>query len=237
MVESGFTARGGAAGTPVRWLPSLRRTASRSSFLGLPRVRWLESFGLNWRRASGILTLGSTTAGSDTKVADGGGSTFSASTVVHGLTWDLLTPRLGSWASPFSPRDPSPVQLLREAVNWCSRHPLQALGFDPKRAKIRAPWPPIYRGFGLITKRIRLRSHLDPSIKLVSTLVRFNLAGKTPRALRARVELGRAVILGSVTSGQLGRLVAYRAAHGGVSSGRFTGCVQERDPASSWACE
>jgi hypothetical protein len=38
-------------------------------------------------------------AGNDSKVADGGGSTFSASTTVHGLTRDLSTPRMGSRAS------------------------------------------------------------------------------------------------------------------------------------------
>jgi hypothetical protein len=34
--------------------------------------------------------------GNDSKVADGGGSTSSALTTVHGLTRDLLTPRMGS---------------------------------------------------------------------------------------------------------------------------------------------
>jgi hypothetical protein len=115
--------------------------------------------------------------GNDSKVADGGGSTFPPSTAVHGLTRDLSTPRMGSQASSFSPRDPSPVQLLREVANWCSRRPLQVIGFDLKRAEIRALWPPIYRGFGLILKRIRLRSHFDPSIELVSALVRFNPKG------------------------------------------------------------
>jgi hypothetical protein len=131
--------------------------------------------------------------GNDSKVADGSGSTFPPSTAVHGLTRDLSTPRMGSQASSFSPRDPSPVQLLREVANWCSRRPLQVIGFDLKRAEIRALWPPIgfdlkraeiralwppiYRGFGLILKRIRLRSHFDPSIELISALVRFNPKG------------------------------------------------------------
>jgi hypothetical protein len=82
-----------------------------------------------------------------------------------------------------------------------------------------------------------LRSQFDPSIELISTLVRFNLLGKTPRALRAQDELGRAVILGSVMSSQLGRPVACRAARGGVSSGCFMGYAQERDPVSGWAIE
>jgi hypothetical protein len=85
-VESGFTAWGGSAGTPVRWPPSLRRMVGRSSAVGLPRVRRLTPFGLKWHGALGILTLGSTAAGSDSKVADGGGLTVSALTAVHGHT-------------------------------------------------------------------------------------------------------------------------------------------------------
>jgi hypothetical protein len=115
--------------------------------------------------------------GNDSKVADGGGSTFPASTAVHGLTRDLLTPRMGSRASSFSPRDPYSVQLLREAVNWCLRRPLQVLGCNLKRAEIRALLPPICRGFGLISKIIRLQSRFDPSIELIFALVRFNPKG------------------------------------------------------------
>jgi hypothetical protein len=58
-------------------------------------------------------------AGNDTKVADGGGLTFPALMAVHGLTRDLPTPRMGSRASSFPPQDPSPVQLLQDAANWC----------------------------------------------------------------------------------------------------------------------
>jgi hypothetical protein len=123
---------------------------------------------------------------------------------VHGLTRDLPTPRMGSRASSFSSQDPSPVQLLREVVNWCLQHPLRVLGFDLKRAEIRALWPPIYSGFGLISKRIRLRSCLDPSIELISVLVRFNPKGKTPGVIRVWDELDRAAILVSVTPCQLG---------------------------------
>jgi hypothetical protein len=151
--------------------------AGRSSAPSLPREWWLESFGLNWCGASVIHTLGSIVVRNDSKLADGGGSTFLASTAVHGLTWDLLTPRMGSRASTFSPRDPSLVQLLREAVNWCLRRPLQVLGFDLKRAEIQALWLPIYRGFSLISKRIRLWSCFDPSIELIYALVRVNLKG------------------------------------------------------------
>jgi hypothetical protein len=115
--------------------------------------------------------------GNDSKVADGGGSTSPASTAVHGLTRDLLTPRMTSRASSFSPRDPYSVQLLREAVNWCLQRPLQVLGFDLKRAEIRALLPPICRSFGLISKIIRLQSRFDPSIELIFALVRFNPKG------------------------------------------------------------
>jgi hypothetical protein len=121
--------------------------------------------------------------GNDSKVADGGGLTFSALIVVHGHTRDLPTPRMGSRASLFSPRDLSPVQLLREVTNWCLRHPLLVLGFDLKRTEIRALWPPIYRGFDLISERIRSQSCFDPSIKLIFALVRFNPKGKSPRAI------------------------------------------------------
>jgi hypothetical protein len=48
------------------------------------------------RGASGILTIGSTVVGNDSKVADGSGSTFPALVASHGLTRGLLTPRVGS---------------------------------------------------------------------------------------------------------------------------------------------
>jgi hypothetical protein len=152
--------------------------------------------------------------GDDLKVADGSGLNF--------LSFNGVT-RPHTRSS--GPKDGFPsflvlssrsylVQLLREAANWCPRRSLRVLWFDPKRAKIRAPWPPIYRGFGLISKRILLRSHFDPSIKFVSTLVRFNLMGKMPGVLRTRDELGREVTVGSVTTpsqlDQLGRPVACR---------------------------
>jgi hypothetical protein len=125
-------------------------------------------------------------ARNNSKVADSSGSTFPASTVAHDLTRDPPAPRMGSWASSFSPRGPPLIQLLQEAVNWCLRRPLRVLGFDLKRAEIRALWLPIYRGFGLISKRIRSRSYFDPSIELVSVLVRINLKGKTPSATSSR---------------------------------------------------
>jgi hypothetical protein len=80
---------------------------------------------------------------------------------------------------------------------------LRVLGFDLKRVEIRAQWPPIYRGFSLISKRIRSRSCFDPSIKLVSTLVAINLKGKTPSAIQVWNELAQAADPGSATLSQL----------------------------------
>jgi hypothetical protein len=62
-------------------------------------------------------------------------------------------------------------------VKWCSRRLLHVLVFDLKRPEIRALRSPISRGFGLISKGIRLRSCFDPSIELISALVRFNPKG------------------------------------------------------------
>jgi hypothetical protein len=216
--------RGGGAGTPVRRLPSLRRTADWSSALSLPRVWRLESISLKWCGVSGILTLGSTVVGNDSKVVDGGGSTFPASTAVHDLTWVLLTPTMGSRASSFSPRDHSLVQLLWEAANWFLQRSLRVLGFNLKQLEIRALWPPIYRGFCLISKWIRSRSYFDPSIKLISALVRFNPKGRLP----GQYEFGMNSV-GRPSSGRwrraswapLGRSVACRAAPGGIPLGRY----------------
>jgi hypothetical protein len=83
------------------------------------------------------------------------------------------------------------------------------------RGKIRVPWPPIYRGFRLISKRILLRSHFDSSIELFSALVWITSMGKSLGLLRAWDELGRLADDGSGTTprtlGQLGRSVPYRA--------------------------
>jgi hypothetical protein len=168
---------------------------------------------LKWCGDIGDTHPGFNVAGDDLKVADSGGLNF--------LSFDGVArphPRTSGLKVGFpsflvlSSRS-YPVQLLREAVNWCPRRSLRVLGFDPKRAKLRAPWPPIYRGFGLISKRILLRSHFEPSIEFVSALARFNLMGKTPGVLRTQDELGRAVTVGSVMTpsqlGQLGRPVAY----------------------------
>jgi hypothetical protein len=151
-----------------------------------------------------MLTLGSIVVGNDPKVADGGGSTFPALTVSHGLTRDPLAPRMGSQASSFSHEDPPPVQLLREAANWCLRCPLRVLGFDLKRVEIQALWPPIYSGFNLTSKRIRSRSCFDPLIELISALVGINLKGKTPGVRRVQNELAWATNPGSAMPSQLG---------------------------------
>jgi hypothetical protein len=111
---------------------------------------------------------------------------------------------MGSQDSSFSPQDPPPIQLLWEAANWCLRRPLQVLGFDLKRAEIQALWSHIYRGFGVISKRIRSLSYFDPSIDLISVLVGINPKGKTPGAIRVRDELARAADPVSATLSQLG---------------------------------
>jgi hypothetical protein len=89
-------------------------------------------------------------AGDDLKVADGGGLDF--------LSFDGVArshPRssgLRDWFPRFlalSSRS-YPVQFLQEAAN------LVTVMFASKWGKIRAPWPPIYRGFRLISKRILL---------------------------------------------------------------------------------
>jgi hypothetical protein len=84
------------------------------------------------------------------------------------------------------------------------------------RGKIQVPWPPIYRGFGLISKRILLRSRFDSSIELFSVLVWITLMGKSLGLLRAWDELSRPGDGESGTTprvlGHLGRSVAYRAA-------------------------
>jgi hypothetical protein len=77
------------------------------------------------------------------------------------------------------------------------------------------PWLPIYRGFGLISKRILLRSRFDSSIELFYALVWITSMGKSLGLLRAWDELGRPGDGGSGMTpralGQLGRSVAYRA--------------------------
>jgi hypothetical protein len=166
-------------------------------------------------------------AGNDSNVAVSGSSTFPTSTAPHGLTRDRSTPRMGSQASSFSPQDPPLVQLLREAANWCLRRLLRVLGFDQKRTEIRALWPPIYRGFGLISKRIRSRSCFDPSIELVSALVGINLKGKTPGAIRVQDELARAADPGPATPSQLGSA--------GLTSGLSGRCAQGTEAEPDWA--
>jgi hypothetical protein len=172
---------GGGAGTPVRRPPLLRRMAGQSSTPSLPGVWRLELFVL--------------------KLCEGIGDTHPRFN--HGGN-DPLAPRMGSQASSFSPQDPPPVQLLREAVNWCLRYPLRVLGFDLKWAEIWALWPPIYRGFILISKRIRSQSCFEPSIKLVCMLVMITPKGKAPSMIRVWDELDRAADPGSVTPSQLG---------------------------------
>jgi hypothetical protein len=94
------------------------------------------------------------------------------------------------------------VQLLQEAMNLVAAAFASVLGFGSVRGKIRAPWTLIYRDFGLISKRILLRSRFAPSIELFSALVWINPMGKNLGWLRAWDELGRGRRL---ALGQLGR--------------------------------
>ena len=101
---------------------------------------------------------------------------------------------------------------------------LCVLGFDSKGGKIRAPWPPIYRDFRLISKRILLRSHFAPSIELFSALVWINPMGKNLGWLQVWDELGRGRRL---TLGQLGRGCFARGRVGRLRLGRAGLCQSE----------
>jgi hypothetical protein len=100
---------------------------------------------------------------------------------------------------------------------WWPRHLLRVLGFGSVRGKIRAPWPPIYRDLGHISKRILLRSRFAPSIELFSALVWINPMGKNLGWLRAWDELGRGRRL---ALGQLGRGCFTRGRAGWLQLGR-----------------
>jgi hypothetical protein len=143
--------------------------------------------------------------------------TSRASTASHGLTRGPPALGIGSQGSSRSPQDPTRSNCFERRRIWCPRHLLRVLGFDSMRGKIRAPWPPIYRGFGLISKRILLRSRFDSSIESFSALVWITSKGKSLGMLRAWDELGRLGDGGSVTRphalGQLGRSVACRASY------------------------
>jgi hypothetical protein len=138
--------------------------------------------------------------------------TSRALTASHGLTRGPPVLGIGSQGSLRSPQDPTWSNCFVKRQIWCPRRFLRVLGFDSMQGKIRAPWPPIYRDFGLISKRILLRSRFDSSIKLFSTLVWITSMGKSLGPLRAWDELSRPVDGGSRTTpralGQLGRSVA-----------------------------
>jgi hypothetical protein len=82
-----------------------------------------------------------------------------------------------------------------------------------------------------------LRSRFDPSIEFVSALVWIISMGKNLDLLRSSDEFGRPGDGGLGTTprvlGQLGRLVACRAARSGAPAGHYAGCAQ----ASGWAGE
>jgi hypothetical protein len=142
--------------------------------------------------------------------------TSRASTASHGLTRGPPALGIGSQGSSRSPQDLTRSNCFGRRRIWCPRRLLRVVGFDSMRGKIRVPWPPIYRGFGLISKRILLRSRFDSSIELFSVLVWITLMGNSLGLLRAWDELGRLGDGGSGTMpralGQLGRSVACRAA-------------------------
>jgi hypothetical protein len=117
--------------------------------------------------------------------------TSRASTASHGLTRDPLALGIGSQGSSCSPQDPTRSNCFGRRRIWCPRCLLRVLGFDSMRGKIRAPWPPIYRGFGFISKSILLRSHFDSSIELFSMLVWITSLGKSLGLLRAWDKLDR----------------------------------------------
>jgi hypothetical protein len=161
--------------------------------------------------------------------------TSRASMASHGLTQGPPALGIGSQGSSRSPQDPTRSNCFGRRRIWCRRRLLRVLGFDSTRGKIRAPWPHIYRGFGLISKRILLRSHFDSSIELLSMLVWITSMGKSLGLLRVWDKLGRPGDGGSGTTpralGQLGRSVAcwvaqwshrwpLRGLHVGVGLGR-----------------
>jgi hypothetical protein len=150
--------------------------------------------------------------------------------VSHGLTRGPPAPGNGSQGSSLSPEDPTWSNCFGRRRIWCLRRLLHVLGFDSMRGKIRAPWLPIYRGFGLISKRILLQSCFDPSIEFVSALVWIISMGKNLSLLRSWDEFGRPGDGGSGTSpralDQLGRSVAFRAARSGAPAGHYAGYTQ-----------
>jgi hypothetical protein len=141
--------------------------------------------------------------------------TSRASTASHGLTRGPPALGIGSQGSSRPPQDPTRPNCFGRRRIWCPRRLLRVLAFDSMQDKIRAPWPPIYRGFRLISKRILLRSRFDSLIELFSTLVWITSMGKSLGLLRAWDEFGQPGDGGSGTTpralGQLGRSVACRA--------------------------
>jgi hypothetical protein len=102
----------------------------------------------------------------------------------HGGEQLLLTPRASRSDSnnpSQRPCAPCRLQWLRETVDQRNHNSPRVLGFDIKRVEIWAIWSPIYKGFGLISKRIWSRSYFDSSIRLEYILVGINQKGKYSR--------------------------------------------------------
>jgi hypothetical protein len=150
-------------------------------------------------------------AGDGLKVAVGGGLDFS------------------SFDGVARPQDPTRSNCFGRRRIWCPRRLLRVLGFNSLRGKIRAPWPPIYRGFGLISKRILLRSRFDSSIELFSALVWITSMGKSLGLLRAWDDATRAGPAGPV-GGLPGRTVEPPLAATRVARRRQAGPVRRFQP-------
>jgi hypothetical protein len=158
--------------------------------------------------------------------------TSRASTALHGLTRGPPALGVGPHGSLRSSQAPTQSNCFERRRIWWPRRLLRVLGFGSVRDKIRVPWPPIYRDFGLISKRILLRSRFAPSIELFSTLVWINPMGKNLGWLRAWDELGRRRRL---TLGQLGRGCFARGRAGRLRLGRVGLRRSEGEGGGCWA--
>jgi hypothetical protein len=103
-----------------------------------------------------------------------------ALTVVSGSSYTPWASRSGSNNPSRPPRATCWLQWLWETADQWNHNSPRVLGFGIKRAEIWAIWPSIYRGFGLISKRIWSQSYFASSIRLDYALVGINRV--TPRS-------------------------------------------------------
>jgi hypothetical protein len=146
-----------------------------------PGVRRVGILGAKQRGGIGILTEDSMQWGMASRWLLAATWTSRASTASHGLTRGPPALGVGPHGSLRSSQAPTRSNCFGRRRIWWPRRLLQVLGFGSVRGKIWAPWPPIYRDFGLITKRILLRSRFAPSIELVTGVGRAR-SGMTPHA-------------------------------------------------------